>query len=171
MHLKTKLFDEQDSPTWSAWKNFQLTLEFKICSGRLLWVHGYPQKQTRWSHDAWSNFYGCRRAEMVLFSFWNSWSIKTSHWEPKWRKKMLFNEHDGWSCGTRRKKFPMLWPSICACKLQWDHIYPQNQTGLLYDTWFRIYISKRELVAIFWFWYFWKSRIPSYQESSSKTVR
>ena len=27
-------------------KNFEITLELKICSGRLLEVHGYQQKQT-----------------------------------------------------------------------------------------------------------------------------
>ena len=77
MHLKTKLFDEQDSPTWSEWKNFQLTLEFKICSGRLLEVHGYQQKShvktmlfdeqdgPTWS--AWKKFWNHFRIQNLLW--------------------------------------------------------------------------------------------------------
>ena len=44
-------------------KNFELALEFKICFGKLLQVHGYPQKQTGWSYDAWIDFY-CDKCEM-----------------------------------------------------------------------------------------------------------
>ena len=51
-------------------KNFEITLEFKICSGRLLQVHGYLQKQTGWSYDAQIDFYCDKREQLLIFKIW-----------------------------------------------------------------------------------------------------
>ena len=48
-------------------KIFEMTLEFKICFWKLVWVRGYPQKQTGWSYDAWIHFYCIKRAEVAIF--------------------------------------------------------------------------------------------------------
>ena len=53
-------------------KNFEMTLEFKICFGRLVWVRGYPQNQTGWSCDASNDFYDHKRAEMAILRFSSS---------------------------------------------------------------------------------------------------
>ena len=43
-------------------------------------------------------------------------------------------------------------PQCLRCRVTWDHIYPQKQTGWSYDTPINFYCPKRELIAIFGNW-------------------
>ena len=65
-------------------KNFEMSLEFKICFERRLWVPEYPQKQTEWSCDTWIDFYGDKRMEVAISQnppfensvIWDLWAVK-----------------------------------------------------------------------------------------------
>ena len=74
-------------------KNFENTLEIKICFQTHLWVHGYPQKQTGMSYDAWNDFYDGKRAEVAIFWFQSFQIAILMHFERKWKVFEIFENH------------------------------------------------------------------------------
>ena len=50
-------------------KNFEMTLQLKICSGKLLQEYIYQTNQTRWSCDVWNEFYNNKRELVKIINF------------------------------------------------------------------------------------------------------
>ena len=64
-------------------KPFQITLEFKTCFWRLVWIRGYPKNETGYPYDAWIHFDRIKRAEVAIVWFSSCQNAILEDFQPK----------------------------------------------------------------------------------------
>ena len=146
------LLSKRDGLTWSTQKNFEMTLEFKICFRRLVWVRGYPQKQTGWSYDAWNDFYRTRRAEMAIFWFSTPQKAIFKDFKEKNEDLRNFWKSHFSKIGKNITFYASEYHQISCCGVVWVQSFPTKCVTTSETTPIHFHSLKRAEIAIFvWF--------------------
>ena len=98
-------------------KKFLMTIEFKICFRRHLWVRGYPQNQTGWPCDAWNGFYDHKRAEVAIFRFSTSQKAIFKDFQPKIEDLRDFWKTKFWKNGEKNTFYASNNHQISFCRV------------------------------------------------------